>query len=43
MENASIILKQIVIMFIYMGVGYALFHMKLITKEGSKTLANLIL
>lgn len=43
MENASIILKQIVIMFIYMGVGYALFHMKLITKEGSKSLANLIL
>ena len=43
MENASIILKQIVIMFIYMSVGYALFHMKLITKEGSKSLANLLL
>lgn len=43
MENAGIILKQIVIMFIYMGIGYGLFRLKLITKEGSKSLANLIL
>ena len=43
MENAIILLQQIVIMFLYMGVGYILFKLNLITKEGSKSLANLLL
>jgi predicted permease len=43
MEAAFILARQILIMFIYMGIGYILFKKGLITKEGSKSLANLLL
>ncbi len=43
MEVALIILKQIIVMFLIMGMGFLLFRKGLITKEGSKTLANLLI
>ncbi|WP_125142022.1 AEC family transporter [Clostridium transplantifaecale] len=43
MESAVVILRQIMIMFVYMVSGYLMFHYKLITKEGSRSLANLLL
>lgn len=43
MELVSIIVKQIITMFLFMGVGFLLFKRGLITKEGSKSLANLLL
>lgn len=43
METVFIVLRQIVIMFVYMAIGGLLFQKGLITKEGSKSLANLLL
>lgn len=43
MAGTVIILKQMVIMFIYMAVGCILFRKKLLSKEASKGLANLLL
>lgn len=43
MANALIILRQIVIMFFYMAIGLTLFKKQLITKEGSKSIAHLLL
>ncbi|MBQ4505642.1 MAG: AEC family transporter [Firmicutes bacterium] len=43
MATALIILRQICIMFIYMFIGFLLFKKELITREGSKSLANLLL
>lgn len=43
MEAALILLKQLICMFIFMGVGYALFKTKLVTEKGSKELSNLLL
>lgn len=43
MVTVFIVLRQIVIMFLYMAIGGLLFQKGLITKEGSKSLANLLL
>lgn len=43
METVIILLKQIVVMFLIMGIGFIMFKAKLISKEGSKTLANLLI
>lgn len=43
MATVFIVLRQIVIMFLYMAIGGLLFKKGLITKEGSKSLANLLL
>lgn len=43
MSNALIIFKQTVIMFLYMAAGFTLFRAKLITREGSASMANLLL
>lgn len=43
MENALIILKQIFIMFFYMAIGCILYRRKLVSKEGSKSMAHLLL
>lgn len=43
MDIALIILKQIIVMFLIMGMGFVLFKKGLITKDGSKTLANLLI
>lgn len=43
MGSAVVILRQIMIMFVYMVLGYLMFHHKLITREGSRSLANLLL
>lgn len=43
MATVFIVLWQIVIMFVYMAIGGLLFQKGLITKEGSKSLANLLL
>lgn len=43
MGNAIIIFKQTVIMFLYMAVGFAMFRTRLISKEGSSSIANLLL
>lgn len=43
MNSAEVILRQIIIMFVYMALGYLLFRFRLITKEGSKALVNVLL
>ena len=43
MEVIIIIIRQLFIMFFYMAIGVALFRAKLVTKEGSRTLAHLLL
>ena len=43
MEFALIIGKQILTMFLYIAVGFVLYRANLITKEGSRGLANLLL
>lgn len=43
MSAVAIIARQILIMFFYMGVGFLLYKKKLITKEGSKSMAHLLL
>lgn len=43
METVFIVLRQILIMFVYMAIGGLMFRKGLITKEGSKSLANLLL
>lgn len=43
MATVFIVLRQIVIMFLYMAIGGLLFQKGLITKEGSKSLANMLL
>lgn len=43
MATVFIVLRQSIIMFVYMTIGGLLFKKGLITKEGSKSLANLLL
>lgn len=43
MVNALIIFKQTVIMFLYMAVGFGMYRAKLITKEGSASMASLLI
>ena len=43
MDTVLLILKQIAVMFLIMAMGFILYRKKLITKEGSKTLANLLI
>ena len=43
MATAAVLLNQILLMFLYMGIGWILFRTKLVTKEGSQSLANLLL
>jgi len=43
MSTALIILKQLITMFIYMGVGMFMYKKDLVTKESSKALANLLI
>lgn len=43
MDNALIILRQIGIMFFYLAIGCLLFRFELLTKEGSRSLANLLI
>lgn len=42
MEVTLLVIKQIVIMFLYMACGFLLFKGKKITKEGSASMANLL-
>lgn len=43
MELALILLKQVVIMLVYLFVGFICFKTGLITKEGNKSISNLVL
>lgn len=43
MEHAEIILKQICIMGLYMAAGFFLYRKKLITQDGSRSFAHLLL
>lgn len=43
MESALILLKQLITMFIFMGVGFVLFRKKMITENGSKELSSILL
>lgn len=43
MNSAAVIVKQMCIMFLYMGIGFWMYKKKLITKDGSKEFANLLL
>lgn len=43
METVWIVLRQTLLMFLYMGTGVLLFKKGLITKEGSRSMANLLL
>ena len=42
MDLALIVVKQTLVMFIYMMIGFTLFKTKILTKEGSKAFANLL-
>jgi predicted permease len=43
MENAVTLFRQILIMFVYMGCGCLLYKKNLITREGSASVANLLI
>lgn len=43
MEQALILLKQALTMGIYMAIGYYMYRKKLITTEGSRSIANILL
>lgn len=43
MSNAIIIFKQTIIMFLYMAVGFTMFRSRLISKEGSASMASLLI
>lgn len=43
MQEAVILLKQLICMFIFMGVGYLLYKKRMISQQGSKELSNLVL
>ena len=43
MATVWIVMRQTLLMFVYMGAGAVLFKKGLITKEGSRSLANLLL
>ena len=43
METAAIILRQIIIMFLYMAIGWWMYKKNLITQEGSRSMAHLLL
>ena len=43
MDSAAVIVKQMCIMFLYMGIGFLMYKKKLITKDGSKEFAHLLL
>ena len=43
MSTSIVLLQQLVIMFLYMAVGWILLRTGLVTKEGSRSLANLLL
>ena len=43
METILIVGRQILIMFLYMAIGFALYKGKLISREGSKSMAHLLL
>lgn len=43
MSSIWVITKQIVIMFLYMGMGVVMYRRKLISREGSKSMAHLLL
>ena len=42
MSNAIIVLKQTLVMSLYMAVGYLMFRVRLISKNGSASMANLL-
>ena len=43
MESAFILLKQLICMFIFMGIGYILFKKKMLSERGSRELSNILL
>lgn len=43
MDTILVIGNQILIMFVYMGIGWGLFRKNLVTREGSKSMAHLLL
>ncbi|MGI6255808.1 MAG: AEC family transporter [Acutalibacter sp.] len=43
MEDAWILLRQLVVMFLYVGVGWCLSRFRLVTRENSSALTNLLL
>ena len=43
MELSIVILKQILLMFLYMMAGFFLYRKKLVTKQGSRELGNILL
>lgn len=43
MENAKMILQQILVMFLYMALGFVLYKTKMISKEGSKSFSNFLI
>ena len=43
MELSLIILKQIILMFIYMMIGFLLYKKKFVTEQGSKELGKILL
>ncbi len=43
MENALIIFKQLIIMLVYVAIGFTLVRTKLVSKEGSRAIASLLI
>ena len=43
MEEALILLRQLITMFLYVGVGWCLRRFRLVTQENSSALSNLLL
>lgn len=43
MEIVILLLKRLVVMFLFMGIGAALFKKKLISEDGSKSLGNILI
>lgn len=43
MELSMTVLKQIILMFVYMTIGFLLYKKKLVTKQGSKELGMVLL
>lgn len=43
MESAFILLRQLICMFIFMGIGYTLFKKTMLSERGSRELSNILL
>ncbi len=43
MNSTILLIRQIIVMFLYMGLGFCLFRTKKLTREGTRDIANLLI